>query len=670
LLQNQKSEAVRFIDFIHSMVDRLFRAWRNAGTPWRALTWILDVSLSDAMATPGRGSGIAARERIGRPDRATQAVLQMAPGKVPVSWIFALAVLMFVYGASCGVPSLYDQIDGQYAGAAREMIARGDWLTPTQDGVPRLQKPPLVYWCEILSLSVFGVNEFGARFPVAVATVGWFFATGLLGQRLVGTRSGAVAAALTLAMFSGTFFFAHLVMPEPFLACFVALSFWSLLEAAKVKNEGTANLDRWLVAAWMFIALGVLTKGIHALLIPLAAVSGTAWLKPSIRVVWRRFLLRPQGWILFFAMVAPWYLITEWRYPGFLRDHFFNEQIGSALSRRWPPDSDRVPLWMFWLEHLVLFFPISLLFPAAGRAAFRRQNDRRPWFGEDGLLLLSWFLVTALGISFANIQDYYLVIAWSPVAVWISWSISGHKVSFKWPAIFIGLLGIFGLIIAAFLFFSHRPASSVSKKFELIVGDTIFNVFQVLPGSDWMKIAPLIFLASTGAVVTGALVLLSHLGGRSELGLAGFGLFMASIFLVSTRGMAVVADEFSSEGVAKLIDSRKRPGSVVISQGSPNEKTSLFFYFRHQIFWVDGRPEMEFATRELGIGRDHYLTRDQAAKMWRGTKQVFLVLENHAVAEWTAFLGLRPDESIPIGACGSRVVFVNQSFDPGLPPPK
>ena len=100
------------------------------------------------------------------------------------------------------------------------MMERGDWLIPTQNGVPRLQKPPLVYWCEVLSMSVFGVNEFGARFPVALATVGWFLATGLLARRVVGTWSAGLAGALTLAMFTGTFFFTHLVMPEAFSGLF------------------------------------------------------------------------------------------------------------------------------------------------------------------------------------------------------------------------------------------------------------------------------------------------------------------------------------------------------------------------------------------------------------------------------------------------------------------
>src|SRR5213080_2309864 len=72
--------------------------------------------------------------------------------EVPRCWVIGLAVILFVYLFTCGVPRLFDQIDGQYAGAAREMMVRGDWIIPTQDGVPRLQKPPLVYWCEILSM--------------------------------------------------------------------------------------------------------------------------------------------------------------------------------------------------------------------------------------------------------------------------------------------------------------------------------------------------------------------------------------------------------------------------------------------------------------------------------------------------------------------------------------
>ena len=582
--------------------------------------------------------------------------------KVPRSWFIALAAIVLVYLFSCGVPRLFDQIDGQYAGAAREMMARGDWLTPTQNGVPRLQKPPLVYWCETLSMSVFGVNEFGARLPVALATIGWFLATGLLARRGVGTSAAGLAGALILATFTGAFFFTHLVMPEPFLSCFLAFSFWSLLKAVQAEKlpERHGEVNRWLMTAWAFIALSTLSKGIHGLLIPVSAISFAAWWRPALRVTWRKFLWRPQGWILLFAVLAPWYLVTEWRYPGFLKDHFFNEQIGSALSRRIPPDSDRVPLWIFWAEHLILLFPISLLFPAALGAVLQRRKDRRPWISEDGMLLLAWFFVVALGITFANIQDYYLMIAWAPVAVWMAWAVTKNAISFQWPAIIVGALGASGLLVTLLLTVGHGSAVSDSSTSQSLIGDTLLNVFQVLPPRAWRGILPLLALASGFALVAGLLVFQFNRQGRADLCLAGFGLFMAAIFAIGTRSMQVVEDQFSSARVAQLIDARARPESVLIAQGDPNEKTTIFFYLPRPIFWVDGHPNIEFATRSLGIGRDHYLTREQVAKVWGTTEQVFLVIEASALPEWKTYLRLLPDCSTPIGTCGSRVILVNR----------
>ena len=449
-------------------------------------------------------------------------------------------------------PTIFDQIDGQYAGAAREMMVRGDWLIPTQDGVPRLQKPPLVYWCEILSMSVFGVNEFGARLPVALATVGWFLATGLLARRVVGTWSAGVAGALTLAMFTGTFFFTHLVMPEPFLGCFLALSFWSLLKAVQAEEipDRKGEVDRWLMAAWTFIALSTLAKGIHGLLIPDGRTSCTAWLRPSIARYWRRFLLRPHGWILFLVVLAPWYLATEWRYPGFLKDHFFNEQIGSALSRRWPPDSDRVPLWIFWPEHLVLLFPISLLFPGGDQGG-SPETERSPALvkrrrsSSSGLVcrrrardqfcqypgLLSDDCLGAhrdldrLGRhqkhNFLSNGLRSLSVCWEPQDWWL-------------PVLAV----------------SHGSASS--RFFELQLIDRRYDP-ERLSGSAANGVernqSRFFVLASTRALVAGILVFLFDRKGRSELCLAGFALFMAAIFAIGTRAMQVVEDEFSSAKV-------------------------------------------------------------------------------------------------------------------------
>jgi 4-amino-4-deoxy-L-arabinose transferase-like glycosyltransferase len=124
---------------------------------------------------------------------------------------------------------LFDQIDGQYAGAAREMLVRGDWLVPTQNEIPRLQKPPLSYWLILLSYRVFGVSEFSARLPIALGTVGWFFAVAALATKVSGRQSFGWASGIILATFAGTYFFSHLVMPEPIFALFLTLCFYAFV---------------------------------------------------------------------------------------------------------------------------------------------------------------------------------------------------------------------------------------------------------------------------------------------------------------------------------------------------------------------------------------------------------------------------------------------------------
>ena len=83
--------------------------------------------------------------------------------------LIALAALLHL--ATCGWGDLYDHTEGQYAGAAREMIASHQWLEPTNDGLPRLRKPPMLYWLIIASFKLFGMKAAAARVPIALATI-------------------------------------------------------------------------------------------------------------------------------------------------------------------------------------------------------------------------------------------------------------------------------------------------------------------------------------------------------------------------------------------------------------------------------------------------------------------------------------------------------------------
>ena len=203
--------------------------------------------------------------------------------------------------------------------------------------------------------------------PNALASLTWFAGIYLIGRRAGGSAFGRAGATI-LATMAGTFIFCHLIAPEPFLAAALTLTFYCFLRAC---DEPARTGGRWTLAAWLCMALGVAFKGLHGALYPLAVAAVLAWRMPATRPAWR-LLLRPAGPLLFLALLVPWYVAVERRYPGFLHDQFINEQLGHVFNRRYPADSTQVPLYVFWPEHLVFFLRGLFLSRRRGpRAVYR-----------------------------------------------------------------------------------------------------------------------------------------------------------------------------------------------------------------------------------------------------------------------------------------------------------
>ena len=132
--------------------------------------------------------------------------------------LIALAAL--VHLATIGWSDLYNHTEGQYAGAAREMIDSHQLLWPTNDGLPRLPKPPLLYWLIIASFKVFGINAAAARLPIALAMITSTALTFLIGEKLSDYRRGFFAGLIYLCC-CGTALLGRILMPEPLFSAFI-----------------------------------------------------------------------------------------------------------------------------------------------------------------------------------------------------------------------------------------------------------------------------------------------------------------------------------------------------------------------------------------------------------------------------------------------------------------
>jgi 4-amino-4-deoxy-L-arabinose transferase-like glycosyltransferase len=95
---------------------------------------------------------------------------------------------MLVYLVGNQSVGLWDRDEPRYAECSREMIQTGDWVVPKFLGQWRVEKPPLIYWCQAAAMEVMGVTPAAARLPSAVAPLVVGLVLALVVRRYAGPR--------------------------------------------------------------------------------------------------------------------------------------------------------------------------------------------------------------------------------------------------------------------------------------------------------------------------------------------------------------------------------------------------------------------------------------------------------------------------------------------------
>jgi 4-amino-4-deoxy-L-arabinose transferase-like glycosyltransferase len=222
-------------------------------------------------------------------------------------------LLLLAWAVLClpnlGGPSLFDVDEGRNADAAHIMWVSGNYIVPFFNGVLRVDKPALLYWLQAACYEAFGLNEFAARLPSALASLVAVLATYELGRRMFGAAAGLLAG---LILTSSVLFCAaaHFANPDALLnACMLLtlLLFWT-----SYARGGRG----WLVWPSAAAGLAVLAKGPVGLVLPGAAVVLFLLWERRLRRLWDVRLL--GGVLLFILVAAPWYVWvgveTKWEW--------------------------------------------------------------------------------------------------------------------------------------------------------------------------------------------------------------------------------------------------------------------------------------------------------------------------------------------------------------------
>lgn len=326
-------------------------------------------------------------------------------------WVIGWAlVLLLLALAGLGGAPLFDVDEGAFSEATREMLASGDWGHTTLNGEPRWDKPMFSYWMQSLSVAAFGLHEAALRLPSALASWGWALALLLFAAPRWGRASGIAAAGL-LASALGVVLIGRAATADALLNLWLTLAtldLWRHLEADGAP-AGRAPLRR--AALWM--ALGLLTKGPVAVLIPGAAVG--LWLLTGplheIGPRLRALLGDAPAWAILLGLGLPWYGYAYLTYgrefiDGFILKHNL-QRYGGTLEGH----SGSLFYYVGVLPLLLLpWTPLALA--VLRRAMGIWRQDRL------GRFLLGWAGFVLVFFSFSGTKlPHYVLYGISPIAL-------------------------------------------------------------------------------------------------------------------------------------------------------------------------------------------------------------------------------------------------------------
>ncbi len=337
--------------------------------------------------------------------------------------ILSLAWLILQIGGLF-TPGLLDDVDSVYIEIAREMMQRHDYVTPTINGIRFFDKPPLLYWMAAGSMNLFGIHDWAARIPLALAVLALLLSVYALGIRLFAAISptrnpdrAAFYAALAMATSIGPYLYTRFYIPDILLALWMTLAVHLFLIALdrihsqsesrqnRVPHSSRSHRDEWdhrarrdplssarrkssdevlqtsallpCLAFAAVMALNVLTKGLIGLVFPIGFVLLYLAITKQLHLLLKLHLLASTA--VFLLIAAPWHILAAIRNPaialpanlglpatgGWAWFYLYNEHIARFLSRRIPHDYGLTPVWLFWLYLVLWIMPWAIFLPTA-----------------------------------------------------------------------------------------------------------------------------------------------------------------------------------------------------------------------------------------------------------------------------------------------------------------
>jgi Dolichyl-phosphate-mannose-protein mannosyltransferase/Aminoarabinose transferase C-terminal domain len=529
----------------------------------------------------------------------------------PVAIAAALAALVsFFHLWSYG---LWEPDEARYAEIAREMVTSGNYLIPHLNYVIYIEKPPLLYWLTALSYHVFGINEFAARFFGAVFAVLGVAATSYFALRSFGRRHALLAGAILATMPI------YAVLGQVLTTDMILAALMTIASFALFMHWREGGIWCWL--AYLAMALGILTKGPVAAILPVGAMLAFLVWQGELRGAIGRFHAI-SGAIAVLAIAAPWFIYAIIRVPGYF-DFYF---VGEYLKRVFQPSySHGEPIWYYVPVLAGGLLPWSAMVPLMTWRAMAPNPARRY------CLVLAIVVVGAFSLASAKLIPYILP-ALPPIAILIADGI----ISCAWPettadredarraglrppdtrilgesGVLLGLLGA-GTVVAAIMAAHFRT-----------------------PYPYYMR--PALYAIGAILLVGGAAASAAFLTRRTGAGLAAVVLAIAAALVAGSWARIEAEPLRSYATLARTIEARAPDATIICYH---RYVQSLPFYTRRRVILVGAKTELAFGARHAPDRGEWFFKKDaDLMRLWRSPGRKVLVLDAPDLARMRDELG-------------------------------
>ena len=344
-----------------------------------------------------------------------------------------------------GSVHLFDWDEINFAESSREMLVSKNFFQVQINYEPFMEKPPLFFWLQSLSMFVFGVTEFAARFPNAIFGVLTMLALFKIGRELRSEKFGFIRALIYFGSFLPNLYYKSGII-DPVFNYFIFISIYYLIRL--INSDKGKEQNKFATLSGFFVGLAIITKGPVGLLLLLLAL-GVYWVfnrfkrVASIKSVLIFIITIFAVSFLWFGYElvqnGPWFIVEFVKYQ---LDLFTTPVAGHSQ-----------PFYYHFVVVLIGCFPLSIIaIPRFFNKKEQGAKGKDTFEFEKWMKILFWVVMILFSISTTKIVHYssmaYLPLSY--LAATYLFKLHQKKLETKkWMLISIGFFGfVFSSLLA------------------------------------------------------------------------------------------------------------------------------------------------------------------------------------------------------------------------------